>query len=254
MANMIVVVQGKRMKRSPTLTEQVRRHIKERIVNDEFDDGRIPPETELANDLGVSRTTIRDALGRLESEGAIYRKQGAGTFVNDAGLQIRSRLEEIWSYEDVLEAHGYTPSVRVLSLATAPADEPLAAALRIDPKDPVIVIEKLLLEDDAPVILITNKVPAAYIDTPYDEEDAGVPIFRFLEDHGRRYLSYYLSEIVPASAGRPVADRLTIPRGTPLLSFHEIGYDRDNQPVLEATSFFRDDLLRFRLIRRETEA
>ncbi|MEA2057576.1 MAG: winged helix-turn-helix domain-containing protein, partial [Actinomycetota bacterium] len=60
------------MKRSPTLTEQVRRHLKERIVNDEFDGGRIPPETELASDLGVSRTTIRDALGRLESEGAIY--------------------------------------------------------------------------------------------------------------------------------------------------------------------------------------
>ena len=101
--------------RNPSLTDQVKAHIKEQIVNDEFEDGRIPPEAALAEDLGVSRTTIRDALGKLEHEGAIFRKQGAGTFVNEAGLQIRSRLEEIWPYEQMLEDNGYTPSVEVLA-------------------------------------------------------------------------------------------------------------------------------------------
>ncbi len=101
--------------RNPSLTDQVKANIKDRIVNDGFDEGRIPPETELATDLGVSRTTVRDALSRLEHEGTIYRRQGSGTFVNEPGLQIRSRLEDIWSYEQVLEDHGYVPSVRVLS-------------------------------------------------------------------------------------------------------------------------------------------
>ena len=116
--------------RNPSLTDQVKAHIKERIVNDEFDDGRIPPETELATDLGVSRTTVRDALSRLEHEGTIYRSQGAGTFVNEPGLQIRSRLEEIWSYEQVLEDHGYVPSVRVLSSRRGPADSPTRGGAR----------------------------------------------------------------------------------------------------------------------------
>ena len=98
--------------RNPSLTEQVKTHIKKRIADDGFEDGRIPPETELANDLGVSRTTVRDALSRLEHEGTIYRRQGAGTFVNQQGLQIKSRLEEIWSYEQVLEDHGYVPYQR----------------------------------------------------------------------------------------------------------------------------------------------
>jgi GntR family transcriptional regulator len=83
------------IKRSPSLTDQVRTNIKGRILADEFDDDRIPSETYLADELGVSRTTIRDALGRLEIEGVIYRKQGAGTFVNRPGLRIRSPLEEI---------------------------------------------------------------------------------------------------------------------------------------------------------------
>jgi GntR family transcriptional regulator len=46
-------------------------------LNAEFEEGRIPSETDLAVELGVSRTTIRDALSRLELEGTIIRKQGA---------------------------------------------------------------------------------------------------------------------------------------------------------------------------------
>ena len=40
-------------KRSPSLTEQTKAYIKERIVNDEFEGGRIPSEMELANALGA---------------------------------------------------------------------------------------------------------------------------------------------------------------------------------------------------------
>ncbi|MEN8235497.1 MAG: GntR family transcriptional regulator, partial [Actinomycetota bacterium] len=137
--------------RNPSLTDQVKTHIKERIVNDEFDDGRIPPETDLAEDLGVSRTTVRDALSRLENEGAIYRRQGAGTFVNEPGLRIKSRLEEIWSYEQVLEDHGYTPAVEVLSSHARPADGATTEALGLDPNAQVLFIEKRFLEDDEPV-------------------------------------------------------------------------------------------------------
>ena len=81
--------------RGPSLTEQVTAHLKAQILEGAFGEGRIPPETELATDLGVSRTTVRDALSRLEHEGAIYRRQGSGTFVNPQGLQIKSRLEDL---------------------------------------------------------------------------------------------------------------------------------------------------------------
>ena len=59
------------IKRSPSLTDQVKSHIKEQILNDKFEGNRIPSETDLASELGVSRTTVRDALTRLENEGVI---------------------------------------------------------------------------------------------------------------------------------------------------------------------------------------
>jgi GntR family transcriptional regulator len=240
--------------RSPSLTDQVKAHLKERIVSGAFKEGRIPSETELATELGVSRTTIRDALSRLENEGSIYRKQGAGTFVNEPGLQIKSRLEEIWSYEEVLKDHGYTPSIRVVEVSVRPASPNLASDLAIEPDEDLLVIEKVFLENDLPVVLTYNRIPTRLISKPITAQKGQLPLPDLLDDHCDRQLSYYLSEIIPVALPTHEADELGIARRTPALSFEEIGYDQDNAPVAQSTSFFRDDLLRFRLIRRKAGA
>ena len=240
--------------RNPSLTDQVKAHIKERIVNDGFDNGRIPPETELASDLGVSRTTVRDALSRLEHEGTIYRRQGAGTFINEPGLQIRSRLEEIWSYEQVLQDHGYVPSVRVLSSGEEPADPLTTQALGLDDGERVLVIEKVFREDEAPVMLTVNRIPTRIVSDAEYQNDEAMPIYEFIEDHCGRTLGYYLSEIIPVSLDAATAKKLGVETGTLAISFDEIGFDQNNEPIMRATSYFRDDLLRFRLIRRRSGA
>ena len=239
-------------KRSPTLTEQIKAYIKERIVNNEFADGRIPPETELANLLGVSRTTIRDALSRLEIEGVVVRKQGAGTFINKPILQIHSRLEEIWSYESVLQAHGYTPSVRLLAFQKNQEAPNIAKALGLGEDATFLFIEKLFRENSTPVILTRNWIPETFLVQDLGEENAKSPIYEFLEDCCQQQLAYYLSDLVPISADAEIAARLRVPQKTALLTFEEVGYNGDDAPILKAQSFFRDDLMRFRLIRRRT--
>ncbi len=237
--------------RNPSLTDQVKAHLKQQIVADEFAGGRIPPEATLAEDLGVSRTTIRDALTKLEHEGVIHRKQGAGTFVNKAGLRIKSRLEDIWSYERVLRDHGYTPAVKVVSAGVQEIDDEIARALDVEPGSDVVVIEKVFLEDATPAVLVHDQVPAALLGGA-DIADYGLPIYELLERYGDRRLAYYVSEIVPVAFDSDQAGKLRVPAGTVGLAFVETGYDQDNQPVLHATSYFRDDLLRFRIIRRRS--
>jgi GntR family transcriptional regulator len=256
------------LKRKPSLTEQAKAAIKQRLLNDEFAEGRIPSETDLAEQLGVSRTTIRDALSRLELEGAIYRKQGAGTFVNRAGLQIKSRLEEIWNYEDMLRAHGYTPSTRIVSFDMLTTNPEAAVALNRPPDDFLLVVKKLFLANDQPVILTVNHIsldlvtpiggpdntsPLNYIQV-ISEEAFHLPVYDFLAQFCRQHLSYYISEIVPLIAPAWVADTLNLPkRKTALLAFDEVGYNQNNQPIVKAYSYFRDDMLRLKLIRRETQ-
>lgn len=239
------------LQRKPSLTDQAKAYIKQRILDGEFAGERMPAEMELAAELGVSRTTIREALSRLESEGVIYRKQGAGTFVNEPGLQIKTRLEEIWSYEAILEAHGYTPATRILGIDVRPADQATASVLQLSPGESLITVRKLFLENEEPVILTVSQVPAMHITLPYAADDWKMPIFQFLTAFGTQRLAYYLSEIVPLVAGADVAGALGVEPGSALLSFDEVGYNDDNNPILHTNSYFRDDLLRLRFIRRQ---
>ncbi len=239
------------IKRSPSLTDQVKAYIKQQILNNEYEDDRIPSETDLADALGVSRTTVRDALSRLENEGVIFRKQGAGTFVNRPGLQVRSRLDEIWSYEAALQAHGYQPSVKVLDVYRESVDSEAATVFGLTVDEKILIVKKLFLEDEQPVIFTCNYIPDKIIGRPFETSDLKVPVFDFLAEFGNQHLSYYLSEIVPLTAINEMATHLRIPVGTALISLEEIGYNEENEPILKALSYFRDDLLRLRLIRRK---
>ena len=238
------------IKRSPSLTDQAKAHIKEQILTNQFEDGRIPSESDLATELGVSRTTIRDALSRLEIEGTVFRRQGSGTFVNEPGLQIKSRLDEIWSYEDILQAHGYKPSTVVLDVREEQPKSKVRESLKLSTDETVSVIQKLFVVDDKPVIFTENQIPSKLCDRAFASDDFRLPIFQLLESFCQQRLNYYLSEIVPVSADKRLAKTLGISQRKPIISFEETGYNDENEPVLWARSFFRDDLLRFRLIRR----
>src|SRR6476659_7563688 len=50
------------------------------------DDGRLPPERDLSDALGASRTELRKALSALESEGQLWRHVGKGTFIGSRPL------------------------------------------------------------------------------------------------------------------------------------------------------------------------
>lgn len=238
------------LKRSPSLTDQAKAHIKELILDGEYEDGRIPSESDLATDLGVSRTTIRDALSRLEIEGTVFRKQGAGTFVNRPGLQIKSRLDEIWSYEAVLEAHGYEPVVQLLDVRQAQPAESIRTLLGLEPGEKVTILQKLFSEDSEPVIFTENQIPSRFIPQEIGEELLTIPVYELVEECCGQQLNYYLSEVVPMIADEELAEMLHVDPSTPLLALEETGYNDDNEPIFWARSLFRDDLVRFRMIRR----
>lgn len=235
------------------MVEQVKLHLKQRINSHEFVDGRVPPELELADELQVSRNTVRDALSRLEMEGVIYRRQGAGTFINQAVRLVKTRLEEIVPYETLIAEQGFTPTVDLHRVDTLPADAATREALNLEPGSQMLLIEKLYRADDEPVIFSQAWLPCHAITRPYTPADLQVPIFDLLPRLCQNELSYYLSEVVPVVAAAPVSTLLNLSQSvTALLSFKEIGYTPAGLPVISARSYFRNDMLQLRLVRRRT--
>lgn len=72
------------MKRRSNLNEQIAEDIKNKIIGGELAPGnRLRGEFELADEYGVSRFTIREAMSKLASMGLVTIKHGIGMFVNE---------------------------------------------------------------------------------------------------------------------------------------------------------------------------
>ena len=76
-----------------TLSEQAKREIHKYIKNMDLSrNNKLPREEVMAEMIGVSRITIRQAFNDLASEGIIFRRQGKGTFVNVDSLNIKVKF------------------------------------------------------------------------------------------------------------------------------------------------------------------
>jgi GntR family transcriptional regulator len=77
------------------LYSQVRERLRERIADGTYaPQARLPSESEIGALLGVSRITVRQALGDLQNEGVIVKVPGKGTFVAETRpSQELARLE-----------------------------------------------------------------------------------------------------------------------------------------------------------------
>src|SRR5207248_10651804 len=102
-----------------------------------------------------------------------------------------------------------------------------------------------------PIIFAVTQIPASAIKKRYRREDALLPVHEFLDKFCEQEADYFSTEIVPLIAPAHLATKLELPkRQTAMMAFEEIVFDAQHQPLAKACSYFRDDLLRLRLIRR----
>ena len=97
---------------------------------------RLPPEHEVAAMLGVSRGTLRSALGRLEESGEIVRRQGSGTFVGRMAVPTAfgERLERLEPYSSVAQRRGLTLTAQDLKIEHRAVGGEAADALGLAPR------------------------------------------------------------------------------------------------------------------------
>lgn len=119
----------------------------------------IPSETELCDALQISRSTVRQAIGELESEGLVVRRRGKGTFISEPKL-FRS-IEDIYSFSNEMRLMGLSPSSVVHGFEEIQPTDAVAKALELkDPKQKVFKIVRLRLANKEPLMLETTIIPA----------------------------------------------------------------------------------------------
>jgi GntR family transcriptional regulator len=149
----------------------------------------LPSEAELCTNLGISRSTVRQAIGALEEEGLVVRKQGRGTFV--AEPKMRRRNENVYSFTSEITAMGLTPSSTLIEFDIITPPEDIMKMFSMTSNDKLFYrFTRIRRVDGAPLMLETSFYPQ-YIYPNLTRELA--------ETHSIYSLLYDVG-IVPASA------------------------------------------------------
>jgi len=124
--------------------------------------GQLPPDRDLATLYGASRMTARRALAQLQQDGLIRIEHGNGTFVSDDAL-IRYRMtgDRIRFSKNWLSAEGVELRRQILRTDEGPADDRIAARLKIAPGEAVLRLQILATADDRPISIGVRHSPAA---------------------------------------------------------------------------------------------
>jgi DNA-binding FadR family transcriptional regulator len=92
------------LSRAPRGSSAIASQIRWAIMNDRYLSGdQLPPEREIARQLGSSRAAVRNALRMLEEQKLITRKIGSGTFVAGEGARVNEEIAEITSPLELIE-------------------------------------------------------------------------------------------------------------------------------------------------------
>jgi GntR family transcriptional regulator len=224
--------------------EEVRRRLLEEIANGSLAPGaRLGAERDLAQRLGVSRSTLRAALDALESHGAIRRVAGrsGGTFV--AERKIERDLTSLASLPAYMRRQGFAAGARVLATATMEADDESAAALEIAPGSLLYEVLRVRLADGDAISVERARFPADRFPGLLDQPLGG-SLYELLQE------VYGLApgeaeehiEIVGATAQE--SRLLGIRRGSPLASIVRTTVDSDGRPFEYSHDLFRGDRVR----------
>lgn len=212
---------------------------------------KLPPEAELGASLGVSRTVIRDVLSDLESKGFISRLRGIGTIINLHVLKEDARLDIDQELLEILIQKGYEPTVENISFEKIEADEHVSALLNLDPGEAILQVESVICANGVPAVHITDKLPISIIKAPYDQDDFGISIFKFMKEKCSEQIESDLSHIKPVKADKRLAEIFRINMGDVLLYLDEVGYTANNHPVLLSQEYFNTDIFDFSVFRRK---
>jgi GntR family transcriptional regulator len=201
---------------------------------------RLPAEHDLAAWLGVSRMTLRHALGELAQRGLVTRTvgRGGGTFVAEAKLE--QDLTTLAGFSEQLRRHGKVAGARVLAATAIPASAAAAAALRLGQNDPVFQVRRIRLADGTPIAIEDSLFPAALFPGLLDCRLDG-SLYELLEERYGQRPHAARESLEPVVAGVREAEALDIEEGAPLMLVERTAYAASGQPLEFAHDLFRGD-------------
>jgi DNA-binding GntR family transcriptional regulator len=215
---------------------QVAQHLERAIESGELPAGaRLENEVLLAEQLGLSRPTMRRAMQYLVDRGMLVRKRGIGTQVVRAKVKRPVELSSLW---DDLASSGQRPTTTVLANTAEQAAGAVARHLGVAEGTPVTVLERLRFARGEPLARLRNYLPPALVPGLTDDALQRQGLYQLLRSGG--VTLHAAAQTIGARAATLAEARLLEEaKGAPLLTMERTTYDDQGRAVEYGTHIYR---------------
>jgi GntR family transcriptional regulator len=218
---------------------QVEEHIRKLISLEKFKNGAfLPKEVELANRLGVSRNTIRQATNKLENEGLILRKKGVGTKVAEK-KGLLTGLDHWYSFTKEMQDRGIRVTNLQIKVEWVTVNETIRNFFHSGSDKKILKLSKLKGEESGePIVYFESYFHPRIGVSENDEFDR--PLYGMLEEkYGVVVHRSY--ENISARAAGALGKKLNVEASFPVLYRERFVYDIGDRPVEYNIGYYRSD-------------
>lgn len=212
--------------------------LRKMISNPEFQDGKLlPKEVDLAKELAISRTTLRQAINKLVYEGLLVRKKAIGTKV--AQNTVSSRSNNWLSFSQEMAARGIPIKNFELHISWVEPDEKIAGFFEIGTDKKILCLERLRGRPEGPFVYFVSYFHPRIGLT--GEEDFKRPLYEVLEKDHSVIANLSKEEISAKAADKFISKKLEIDQGTPILVRKRFVFDQGDRPIEYNMGYYRSD-------------
>ncbi len=224
----------------------VRDSLREQIVRGAFaEDDKIPSESALGAQFGVSRVTVRLALDELRKTGLIESRHGKGYFVRR--VQAVQDLGRLQGFGEIMAPLGIEVHSEVVELKEMTASAEVRKALKIDRGATIMRIGRRRIAGGAALSYDVSHFPIEIGERLKELDLTHVDIFALLERDLSVELGYADLSLNVVAADEMLADRLGIETGDALVRIVRLTHDRSGRPVDYEYLYARPDSFQFRV-------
>ncbi|HLF89091.1 MAG TPA: GntR family transcriptional regulator [Anaerolineales bacterium] len=204
---------------------------------------RLPPERELSQLLGVNRMTLRRSLQRLELQGLLDRRQGAGTYI--APPKIERQADQLVSFSRGMKKRGYLPGAKLLHFERKPSEASVARELNVPLAVEVYFFQRIRYLNEEPVMLEKFWMPVERFPDLEQFDLVNRFIFDIVEEEYRMTITRARQSLEAVVATEYEAEMLGIRVGAPLMLERRLTFDEHDHPFEFGIDLYRGDRFRF---------
>lgn len=212
---------------------------------------KLEPEGKLAERMGVSRITVREALAELHDLGYITKRKGKGNYILKSAIATPMRIDTSQDFTTMLEASGYYATQVNRIVGKSEPDEFLTSLLELNEGDIIIDYLQDYYADDKLALVVNLKIPEKlFTELPGDftakggEEIRNTSIWQHYSDQDLTHAVINMDTHVNPDINK----KFGLSEGTCLIRWRETYYNYMDEPISYGFIYFNPSVTEMNMV------